>query len=512
MWLVRIAALSLSLALPATVSAAFLDHPYVPGELVVGFREGTPRAAEDAVHARVGATVVRRSPSGRATLVRFAAAGALESRHAEYVVDPAVEYAEPNYLGKGGFTPDDTWFGDQWHHANTGQFGGTAGADIESEAGWDLMSPDPGIVVAVLDTGIDSDHPEFAGRIVAGFDFINSDADPEDDHGHGTLVTGLLAANSDNAFAVAGVNSACRIQPVKVLDANNAGNTFALAAGVDFARLNGADVISMSLIDYPFSTAVNQALAAARQAGAILVACAGNGGIGDADVSQPGASTQTISIGATDLNDDRAWYSGTGTSLDYVAPGDGVYTVAFDTSADVDQWFAGCSAATPVAAGIVSLLKSLDPGLVTREVRTLLTAGAEDLVGLPAEDTPGRDDYMGNGRLNLRAVIQAYLNAVAVPEAEAIAAGLELSVRPTPTAGPVRISFRLPGADRVVAALYDVSGRRVRTLGRGVRPAGPVEITWDGRDEAGAPVAAGVYFVRVESRHVTETRTVVVAR
>jgi len=502
----------IALLIAAPAAATLLDHPHVAGELVVGFREAVPVAEQNAVHARLGAAPVRRSPSGRATLVRFAATSGLEAVHAAYLAEPGVEYAEPNYWGEGGLVPNDTHYGTQWHHANTGQSGGTPGADIESEAGWDLLTPSTTTVVAVLDSGIDSDHPDFAGRIVAGFDFVNNDADPEDDHSHGTLVTGLLAANANNSFGVAGVNPACRIMPVKVLNAMNAGNTFDLAEGIDFAWMNGADILSMSLINYPFSAVVNQALSAARQTGAILVACAGNGGIGNADVSQPGASTQTISIGATDMNDERASYSGTGAALDYVVPGDGVYTTAYDTANDDAWWFNGCSAATPVAAGIVSLLKSLDPTLVTRNVRSLLTSGAEDQVGDPLEDTAGRDDYMGRGRLNLRATLEAYLNAVAVPESQAIAAGLDLGVRPSPTRGAAFVSFRLPAADRIRVDVHDVTGRLVRTVAHGVAAGGAVEIPWDGRDEAGTTVAAGIYFVRVKTRHVTETTKVVVAR
>lgn len=501
------------LLLPATAQAdAFPGHPHVPGELIVGFHGGTSPAAEATLHARLGATVVRHAPASPMTLVRFAPSVPLEAREAEYLADPSVEFVDRNWLGQGGFMPNDTWYGDQWQHDNLGQFGGTAGADIESEAGWDLVPGSSSVVVAVLDTGIDSDHPEFAGRIVAGWDFVNGDADPEDDNGHGTLVTGLLAANADNAFGVAGVDPVCLIMPIKILAANNMGTTFNLISGIDFARTNAVDVLSMSLINYPLSTGVNQALTAARQSGAILVACAGNGGLGDADVSAPGSSTQTISIGATNNLDERASYSGTGQSLDYVAPGDGVVTVLYDTAVDDYGFFAGCSAATPVAAGIVSLLKSLDPTLVTRHVRTLLTAGAEDLVGNAAEDTAGWDEYMGHGRVNLRATIQAYLDAVAAPEAAAPAGGLDLAVRPNPSPGAVLVSFRLPAAGRTEAWVHDVAGRRVRELVRGVRPAGHAQIAWDGRDESGVPAAAGVYFVRVTAHGQAGMRKVVLTR
>ncbi|MGQ0721368.1 MAG: S8 family serine peptidase [Candidatus Eiseniibacteriota bacterium] len=494
-------------------AAAFLDHPFVPGELIVAFHESAAPSAQEAVHDRLGGTVVFRLEQRPVTLVRFDASVSLEDRLAAYAADPAVVSVEPNYIGQGGFVPNDTWYAaDQWHLNNTGQFGGTPGADIEAEAGWDVTLGASSVVVAVLDTGIDSDHPDFAGRIVAGWDFVNNDADPEDDQSHGTLVSGLLAANGNNSFGVAGVNQACMIMPIKVLDAGNSGTTMNLIAGVDFAAANGADVVSMSLINYPLGVTLNQALGNCKQTGAVLIACAGNGGIGDADISGPGISTHCISIGATDLNDDRAWYSGTGTKLDYVAPGDGVYTSQYNTAVDTDSWFAGCSAATPVAAGIASLLKSLEPTIVSSQVRAFFTAGAEDMVGLPAEDTVGWDQYMGDGRLNLRGTIEAYLNVVAARDVEAAARPLEVEVMPNPALGATTIAFTLPVADRVTAVIYDVAGRRVRTLVQAVGVAGRHEARWDGLDEGGAPAAPGLYFVRVQSRHDDETRKLVLTR
>jgi subtilisin family serine protease len=444
--------------------------------------------------------------------VRFDPARSLEQVEAEYLADPSVAFAEPNYLGQGGFVPNDTFYSEQWQHSNTGQLGGTPGADIESEAGWDLTQGNSTVFVAVLDSGIDSDHPEFAGRIVAGWDFVNGDADPEDDLGHGTAVTGLLAANADNAFGVAGVNPSCMIMPIKVVNQFNSGTTFDLISGVDFARTNAADVLSMSLINYPLSTGLNQALSAARQAGAVLVACAGNGGIGDADVSAPGKSANVISIGATDNNDARASYSGTGQALDYVAPGDNVVTVAYNTNADTFWYFNGCSSATPVAAGIVSLLKSLEPALVTSDVRSFLTAGAEDLVGLPTEDTPGWDTFMGNGRVNLRATIQAYLNVVAARDVVAAAKDLEVEVRPNPAHDSATVSFTMPIPDWVTATIHDVAGRRVRSLVHGVRQAGTHEVRWDGLNAEHAAAAPGIYFVRVATPRHMETRKLVLTR
>jgi subtilisin family serine protease len=495
----------------ATPSASvILDHAYQPGELLVRFTGGTA-AEHRAVHDALGAEFVKLVAGGTWELVRFEEHDDIAVWQAAYESREDVAYAEPNYLGEGGFTPNDTHFNLQWQHENTGQSGGTIDADIESIAGWDLARGSTGIVVAVLDTGIDQDHPEFAGRIVAGWDFVNNDADPADDHFHGSAVSGLLAANANNSFQVAGVDHFCKIMPVKVLNANNGGSTVWLVDGINFAYQNGAKVISMSLINFPGSQALRDALADARAAGAFLIACAGNGGIGNADVSWPGASPRCLTIGATGNNDWRASYSGTGMALDYVAPGDDVVTIAPHNPADTWWYFNGCSSATPVAAGIVSVILGVAPNLTQNELRIALDAGAEDLVGNPVEDTPGWDEYMGNGRLNLEASLNAIPGVTAVPE-EVLARGFDVEVQPNPASGRTAIGYSLPAPSRVEITVLDVAGRQVRRLVSGVRPEGRHEARWDGRDDGGAFVAAGVYFARIEARGHSDVRKIAVLR
>lgn len=502
-------ALALLSLVPSGGVAAPLE-PHRPGEIIVRFRDTVPADRREAVHRSLGAELVKTLARGAFDLVRIDDDGALGNRMAAYRSLAEVEFAEPNGIGRGGFVPNDTHFPDQWHHRNTGQFGGSPGADIESVAGWDV-STGSGVVVAVLDTGIDSDHPEFAGRILPGFDFVNNDADPEDDHGHGTLCSGLLAANAGNAFGVAGVDHQCMILPVKVVDANNNGAVSWLVDGIDYATAQGAEILSMSLIDYPGAASIRTALADAQAAGVILVACAGNGGIGNADASWPGASPRTISIGATTNTDWRASFSGTGTRLDYVAPGDNVVTVAYADSADDAWFFSGCSAATPLAAGIVSVLKSILPAMTQQQARVFLTAGAEDLVGNPAEDTPGFDEYMGDGRLNLDASINALLNANAVPES-VFRRGFVVSIGPNPMTERAVIRYALPSPSRVRITVLDVAGRRVRELVDGPRPAGSHEARWDGRADDGRPAAAGVYFARVEAREESAVMRIALVR
>jgi subtilisin family serine protease len=385
-------------------------------ELVVALRGGARGAALERLAAH-GAVVETIPQLGVVRLVLPARGRAAEAARA-LAADPEVRHVEPNRLGRGGgvvpegpepgVVPEDPEFGLQWHLDNQGQTGGTVGADIGATRAWAATRGSPDVRVAVLDSGIDAEHPEFAGRLEPGFDCVNEDDDPDADHPHGVQVTGLLAANADNGVEIAGVDHEARILPVKVLDEDNLGTVFDLAEGLVFAADAGADVISMSLVGYPSdSDVLEDALQYARARGAVLIACAGNRGIGDADRSGPGAYRQTIAVGWTDDSDARGAIpaadtaSATGRALDLVAPGQDLYTV----SNEDDRLFSGCSAATPIVAGMASLLLSLDPTLDHGDVREVLVASAVDGVGPPAEDLPGRDDYFGHGRVDLAAAV-----------------------------------------------------------------------------------------------------------
>ncbi|HET9888146.1 MAG TPA: S8 family peptidase [bacterium] len=496
-------------AVVPSVEAVILDHAHVPGEMIVVFTRAATPQQQASLNAAMGARSTQDLGIAHAWLMKFDPAASLADLQSGYEASPWVEAAEPNYWGEGGFIPNDTFYANQWHHNNTGQFGGTPGADIESQAGWDDSRGSASVTVAVLDSGIDSDHPEFAGRIVAGFDCVNEDANPEDDNGHGTLVTGLLAANANNGFAVAGVDHFCRIMPVKVLNAGNSGTVADLIQGIGIASAASADVFNMSLINYPVGPALQDALRHAKEAGAILMACAGNGGIGDADVSGPGASPHTISIGVTDNNDVRAFYSGTGDELEFVAPGDNVITLLYNSGVNGTSFFNGCSAATPVASGIVSILRGLEPELRTRHVRDILKAAAEDLVGPPNEDTPGWDEFFGYGRLNLNNVLDGFLAATAAPlTQDGKTQRLGLHVDPNPSSAAAHVVFTVPVRNWIDAQVVDVTGRKIRSLAHGIRLEGEQRLEWDGQDDHGQTASAGIYFVRVRAGDQEEIRKI----
>jgi hypothetical protein len=416
-----VAAVLAAAVLPIAPPPAGAQTAGAEPELLVRLRGPADAAALRRLEQRSGGRVRRVLPASG--LVRVALPEAARGREAaaarELAGDPAVASARPHGRGRGGFVPDDPLFGAQWHLRNEGQTGGVPGADIGATAAWRITRGSAEVRVAILDSGIEFDHPDLVGRLEPGFDFVNDDADPSADHPHGVQVTGLFGANADNGVQVAGVDHAARILPGKVLDEDNAGWTADLIEALYWAAGLGADVIVMSLIDYPADPELRAALQHARAAGAVLVACAGNHGPGDADRSAPGLFPETISVGWTDATDGLgqvgASSSATGAALDVVAPGTLTYTI---TSTGGLPFFSGCSAATPIVGGIASLLLAVDPTLTHEDVAAILAASAADQVGPPVQDLPGRDDFFGHGRVDAAAALAR------VPEPEGAAAAL----------------------------------------------------------------------------------------
>ncbi len=412
--------------------------PFVEGEIVVCVEAESSSALLAEVHGK-GDRLLGEIPSlGVLRIELTSGRDEVEAANA-YGLLPGVAYAELNGVvttGGASCVPADTFFGQQYHLENTGQLGGRPGADIEALQAWAIEPGSPEVVLAIIDTGIDFDHPEFAGRLLPGYDFADNDPDPTANTGHGVRVTGIAAASANNAFQVAGVDGGCTILPLKVF--GNAG--FARISDVVEALVYcadvQADVINMSLIGAPASNLFRNGLAAARDAGCILVACAGNGGMGNADTSWPGASPDTISIAHLNRKDQRVGQSATGAALDFTAPGVNVGTVYWQTNPgsvfeDRRAVMGGCSAATPVAAGILCLLKAREPTLTQSRAIELLIAGAEDGVGAPGRDTPGWDEFFGHGRLNAARSLRAQAG-LKVPVRIGIAVGLANAVLEEP--------------------------------------------------------------------------------
>ncbi len=404
--------------------------------------------------------------------------------------DPRVEVVEPDHIGHAAsYIPGDPRFGDQWYLDQVSD------ADIDMPEAWETARDARAVPVAVLDSGVQTDHPDLQGALLPGWDFVNDDDDPTDDNGHGTHVTGLIAARSDNATGIAGAAFLARVMPLKVLDENLTGYYSDWAAGFYHCALYGVRIANLSAGGSSPSTFLYDAIRFARARGVVIFAAMMN--YGDDLPRYPAFYDETIAVGATDRNDSRADPFGSnpadassyGAHIDLVAPGDGLIST-YNRSNYALGW--GTSQATPLVSAVGALILALAPDLAVNQVRSILRASADDGVGRPTEDTAGFDIYHGWGRLNAEAALAIVVNS------RTDAWGSLTRVyppRPNPSPGTVGFRYDLGYACPVTIRIYDVRGRLVHVLlDRAPRSRGTHLDTWDGRDTSGERVAGGVYL------------------
>lgn len=261
------------------------------------------------------------------------------------------------------------------------------------------------IKIAILDSGILASHPEFDGRLLPGYDFVNDDADPHDDYGHGTHVAGIAAAGVNNGIGMIGVCPGCSIIPVKVLNQSNQGTWAGVAAGIVFAVDAGANVINLSLGGTSIAQAVEDAVRYATDKNVLVVAAAGNARSNAP--FYPAALEDVVGVAAT-RNDDTRWsLSNYGYFVELSAPGYAIYSTYnnMDNAYRGYNYMSGTSMASPHVAGLAALLLSQNPQLKVAELRSLMRSTATDL------GDPGRDDYFGYGRIDAFAALQANVPA-----------------------------------------------------------------------------------------------------
>ncbi len=386
-------------------------------EIIVKFKPDVPKGDETAVVHMYGCSVAKTCsfapwPSHMLCLVDVPEPMMADEMVGVFANEPLVEYAELNHYARLSFVPDDAFYQHQWN-LNDPISGG-----IGAEAAWDIQRGDPNVIVAVLDTGVAYEDigrfkqaPDLAGTLfVPGHDFVNDDAHPNDDHGHGTHVAGTIAQNTNNGIGVAGVAFGCSIMPVKVVSGKGRGSYFDIVDGTYFAVNHGARVINLSLGGDQDSITLKNAVAYAYSKGVTVVCAAGNEFLEGSPPSYPAAyDNYCIAVGATRYDETRAYYSNTGSYIDLVAPGgdllvdqngdgygDGIVQQTFNLDPrEFAYWFfQGTSMAAPHVSGAAALLISNGVTEPAR-VRQALESTAKDLG--PA----GWDEQYGWGLIDI---------------------------------------------------------------------------------------------------------------
>ncbi len=291
---------------------------------------------------------------------------------------------------------------------------------IHAPQGWDISTGSSAITIAVLDSGVDLSHPDLAGKIVQGYDFVNNDNNPQDDYGHGTHVAGIAAASSNNGLGVAGVSWGANIMPVKVLNSTGAGSFSNVASGVVWATDHGAQVINMSLGGTSFSQTLEDAITYAASRDVFMAAASGNSNA--SIVLYPARSSQVMAVAATDANNQRASFSNYGPEIEIAAPGDAILSIwpggGYNT-------LSGTSMATPFVSGLAAILFEYENNATL--IRQYLKQSALDIA--PA----GSDIYTGAGLIQMDAALQLVLPAPTQT----------MDVGPNPAPG-VRTPFQAP--------------------------------------------------------------------
>jgi len=338
---------------------------------------------ESVFRSRSGRTLQQDSPLSNVLLLNLREDVDEKTALQAYASLEEVEYAELNYLYYIFVTPNDSFFSSQYA-LYSGSYQG-----IDAIGGWDIEQGSNSIIVAIIDTGIDYTHEDLAGKVIKGYDFVNEDFDPKDDHGHGTHVAGVTAAIANNGRGIAGVCPGCSLLAIKAISANGSGANSWIANSIANAVSLGAHVINLSLGGLDRSSTIKLAVEQAYQSGVIIVAASGNDG---SEVPlYPAAFAEVIAVGATDRYGDRASFSNYGSHLELTAPGQNIYSTLPGNS--YEAWN-GTSMASPHAAGLAGLLLSKDPTLTSQQIRQLMATTAQDL------GSSGRDTYFGYGRIN----------------------------------------------------------------------------------------------------------------
>ena len=396
-------------AIPVLVDENGASRYFLPDEFTVQFRPGIDRDQVNRVLQEQGSDVVTEQRIPGYYTVTVPDNGALFETIRSFADRDEVAFAEPSEVSFNSaleYIPDDTDFPRLWAMHNTAQAVngviGTADADIDATDAWDITRGDPNVIIAVIDTGADLDHPDllanFLPRGAEDWDFADAaDPVPEDQNGHGTHVSGTIAA-TDNAMGVLGVAPGCRLMPLRIdlqtgMNQNRA-DAINYVAAQSVANPARSYVINCSWRMNGDHAGVRTAIQTAVASNVVVVFAAGNDNTNtDITPQFPGVYPEVIAVAALDQSDHRASFSNFGSNVDVAAPGVNIWsTLPNDTFGFLD----GTSMASPHAAGVAALIWSRHRFLTNVQVREILQSTCDNIDAA----NPGFVGMLGGGRIN----------------------------------------------------------------------------------------------------------------
>ena len=377
--------------------------PFVEDELLVQPYPGADGQALAALYADVGATVVEELADIGMTVLQVSPDSfyMVAQRLAE---SGLIETVQKNYVYEASEVPDDPMFDRQVHLAQIG-----------AEDAWDMTVGSEEVIIAIVDTGVDRDHPDLADKIIGGWNAHEGDSDYGDVQGHGTLVAGVAAALSDNGTGVAGVTWNCPLLAIRVTNELGQSSARHIAAGILWALANDADVVNVSFAPLWSNRVVRAVTQEAYNRGSLVVISAGNSGT----TTLSRGYNEAVFVGAITASDGIASFSDRGPFVDLVAPGTGIRSTEFDGGYGLAN---GTSFAAPVVSGVAALAWSVNRDLRPVSIQTAILATTVDL------GTRGKDSLYGFGAIDAAAAVEAA--ALTVFEADGTPPSVQV-IRPT---------------------------------------------------------------------------------
>lgn len=357
---------------------------YYENEVVVQFSEKLNDSQMKQLKKQIDCTSVKKMDS---TYIFISGSLSTEELIAYFRKNWPVSFIEPHYIyltneeAAAEIIPNDSlYLRYQWNMKN-----------IQAETGWNISKGSEDVIIAILDSGVQLNHPDLQNRLMTGFNVNDSSNNASDDLGHGTHVAGIIGASVNNYEGVAGLSWFNSLLPVKVLNSSGAGSTYSVAQGIIWATDNGAKVINMSLGNYASADFLHEAIKYAYDRDVVLIAATGND-----NTNRPGypaAYPEVFAVGATTSSQQRASFSNYGDYVDVVAPGDSIASTYIG-----GQYAAlsGTSMASPHVAALAGLIRSVNPTLTNEQVMDIMRQTATDL------GDPGYDQYFGYGEINVQ--------------------------------------------------------------------------------------------------------------
>jgi thermitase len=361
--------------------------PFVPGRILVQFRADVPAQQVRNLIAAARAQWLGEIPQIGVHVLQLPPSASEAAVARAFGQRPEVVFAElDEILAPGEVKPNDYYYSRQWHLPKIG-----------ASIAWETSTGRQEVIIAILDTGVDGNHPDLASKMVPGWNVYNNNADSSDVYGHGTMVAGTTAAATNNTSGVASVAWNCKIMPIRISDANGYATYSAMASGLTWAADHGARVANISYIASDSATVASAAKYFQSKGGVVTVS-AGNNGAFNASGDNP----YVLTVSATDSNDMLASWSNTGNNIDLAAPGVYIYTTKRGGQYGAPS---GTSFSAPIVAGAAALVISVRPDLTPSQVQDILKQSADDL------GVAGWDSQYGWGRVNVARAVNLALSS-----------------------------------------------------------------------------------------------------